>query len=150
MLSRKKVAIEIATKEGPFSAADFSFFMILFRCVYVVAIEEEFARRDHSYDHTSEDLINKIIESIKIRFSEGISDSEIYDLARINLPEILELEISNITRRNPVEIVFVASFTAILVAAVIAGGGAVISRERVKIPDPKKAIENILKILRKK
>lgn len=145
MSIREEIIVEISTEKGGFHAADFSYFMHLFRAIYVAALDE--APSELSLRLTEIDIvdIDRIIKRLEFNLKINIDpfDASYYATKRLYPSD--DLDIIDIRRRNPVDITFLAVPLAISVVAVVAAGAWTISGSTLKLPDFRTSIKNICK-----
>jgi len=109
----------IDTESGPISVRDLSYFLYHFRAVYVEALS--YKQEHQIYSLSRETEIAQIAEEIARRLANkghiGISRN-----ALVNLPAEEELSIADISRRNPLDVVFSCVGVALAAAVIISGG----------------------------
>lgn len=136
----------IETESGPISVRDFSYFLYHFRAVYVEAL---YFKREHQiYSHPRETEISQMAEEIAQRLVnkgyKGIANN-----ALANLPAEAELAIADISRKNPLDVVFSSVGVALAVAVIISGGEIKWNRDgfKVKLPPLGKGIAELKKAI---
>lgn len=136
----------IETETGPISVRELSYFFYHFRAVYVEALR--FKYEHQIYGRPSEFEIERIAEEIAQRLATkghlGVSNN-----ALIELPPEEELAIADISRRNPLDIVFSCVGVALAAAVIISGGEMKWDKDgfKVKLPPLGKGIAELKKAI---
>jgi uncharacterized metal-binding protein len=136
----------IETESGPISVRDLSYFLYHFRAVYVEALSY---KQEHPiYNMPRETEIAQIAEEIAQRLAKkghlGVSRN-----ALANLPAEEELAIADISRRNPLDVVFSCVGVALAAAVIISGGEIKWDKDgfKVKLPPLGKGIAELRKAI---
>lgn len=136
----------IDTESGPISVRDLSYFLYHFRAVYVEALS--YKQEHQIYRLSRETEIAQIAEEIAQRLADkghlGISRN-----ALVNLPVEEELSIADISRRNPLDVVFSSVGVALAAAVIISGGEIKWDSDgfKVKLPPLGQGIAELKKVI---
>lgn len=136
----------IETESGPIPVRDLSYFLYHFRAVYVEALR--FKQERQIFGRPSEFEIERIAEEIAQRLAAkghlGISNN-----ALAPLPDEEELAIADISRRNPLDVVFSCVGVALAAAVIISGGEMKWDKDgfKVKLPPLGKGIAELKKAI---
>ena len=137
----------IETQSGPISIRELSYFLYHFRAAYVEGIKLN--KREFSYEALNDEDLEKIAEEVAIQLASkgtyGISQSALADL-----PANEELNFIDLTRRNPIEIVFSCVAVALAAAVIISGGEIKWDKDgfSVKLPPLGKGIAELKKAIK--
>ncbi|MGF6181336.1 hypothetical protein ABIB42_002349 [Massilia sp. UYP32] len=135
-----EISAVLNTENGPIATRDLSYFLYLFRAAYVAA-HQEINSQQHVELATDYQAL-EFSKTIKARIA-NFHWSSIRDLALYELHPKDELSIIDISRRNPLDIVFAATPPALIVAVIIAGGSFQFNSGRIILPSLKNAITNM-------
>ena len=136
----------IETESGPISTFDLSYFLYHFRAAYVEALE--FKKEQQTDESLNEYQLEKIAEEVASRLANkgrlGVSRNA---LKHLNADE--ELNFVDISRRNPIDIVFSCVGVALAAAVIISGGEIKWDKDgfKVKLPPLGKGIAELKKAI---
>lgn len=119
MADRETITAEIETAAGPISVWEFSHFLYLFRAAYAAASDHMSRSERHLFGVIAGDEVEGFTRALR-KVLPDYDPRQIVDLASKELRE--DLTIFQLSRRNPVGIVF-GGIPAALAAAVILSGG---------------------------
>ncbi|MCK5769254.1 hypothetical protein [Algiphilus sp.] len=121
----------IDTYPGPVPTRDISYFLYLFRAVYVAGVEAGYDRipDEQLTDDLIKSAVSKIAASIK-----NIPREELSRLATRRLPDELELALDDIVRENPIRVTFCAATLALTAAVILSGGSFEFGPLKVELP----------------
>jgi len=135
MLSIKKAETRIDTETGPIPVRDFSYFLYLFRAVYVVAIQVYEEHFNENLTEYTEDNVKKLSNIVKKRILYK-STRNISHLFFHELPISKDLTILDIKRENPLDVIFSGIPIALAVAVIFSGGKLELTKTGIKIELP--------------
>lgn len=139
MFHRSEIPTVIETESGPISTKDFSYFLYLFRAIYVLGYREALVLNS---SELSENEIISFTEKVKKKMVK-LDWTEVRNLALFDLDKDSDLAIEDISRRNPLDALLVGLAPPIIAAAIIAGGSFRFSPSRITVPSPKRAIDKM-------
>lgn len=136
----------IETESGPISVRDLSYFLYHFRAVYVEAwrFQQEQQINDLPLKTEIAQMADEIAQRLVNKGHLGISKN-----ALANLPAEAELAIADISRRNPLDVVFSCVGVALAAAVIISGGEIKWDKDgfKVKLPPLGKGIAELKKAI---
>jgi hypothetical protein len=138
--------VVIETESGPISVRDLSYFLYHFRAVYVEALRYKQEHRIYGLPRETEiaHITQEIARRLANKGNRGISIN-----ALVNLPAEEELAIADISRRNPLDVVFSCVGVAMAAAVIISGGELKWDKDgfKVKLPPLGKGIAELKKAI---
>lgn len=123
----------IATESGPISVRDLSYFFYHFRAIYVEALS---CKREYQIDSLPPEAVIKQLAEKTTRSLAAKGNLAVSRNALKELPAEEELAIADISRRNPLDVVFSSVEIAILIAVIISGGEIKWDKDGVKVKLP--------------
>jgi hypothetical protein len=136
----------IKTESGPISILDLSHFLYHFRAAYVEALK--FKKQNTVYETPNEAeleiIANEVASRMAVNGHVGISNNA---LTPLHADE--ELNFVDISRRNPIDIVFSCVWVALAAATIISGGEIKLDKDgfRIKLPPLGKGIAELKKAI---
>ena len=136
----------IETNTGPISVQDLSKFLYYFSAAYVEALL--YKKERYVYDHLTELEVEIFVDGVARRIAtkgwDGVSAN-----AKVPLDENEELNLTDISRRNPLDIVFSCIGVALAAAVIISGGEMKWDKDgfKVKLPPLGKGIAELKKAI---
>jgi len=133
MSSIIKAETRIDTETGPIPVRDFSYFLYLFRAVYVAAIQVY--EKNHFNENLTEDNVKKLSDIVK-KIILRKSTSHLSHLFFYKLPISKDLTILDIKRENPLDVIFSGIPIALAVAVIFSGGKLELTKIGMKVELP--------------
>ena len=121
----------IQTEPGPIPTRELSYFLYMFRAVYVATLEAGYAELPE--DQLSKEAVKNIASEIRLKLND-IPQDELTRLATIPLADDCELGIDQIFRENPIRATFSAATIAFAVAVILSGGDFALGPLKVELP----------------
>lgn len=109
----------IETNSGPISAQDLSKFLYYFRAAYVEALN--YKKEGQIFDHISKAELQDFADEVAFRMGANGFPGASYN-ANAWLPDEQDLNLADISRRNPLDVVFSCVGVALAAAVIISGG----------------------------
>ena len=128
-----KEVTRINTETGPISVSDFSYFLYLFRAVYVAGVK---VSRNHfpnkNFEKSDVEKLSSIVRENLLHKSKR----EITFLSFYKLPPHEDLTILDIKRENPLDVIFGGISIAFAIAVILSGGKFELSKDGLKVELP--------------
>lgn len=139
MFPTSQLTANIETDGNPIPLGDLSYFLYLFRALYVAGREE--MPGSGQFEIESIDQVNRFARLIANRISK--SPHQFADFASRKLNDQEDIRVVNIYRENPLFIVFEGIGLSLLACAIIAGGSIALNHETFELPSLRSMIPNI-------
>lgn len=136
----------IETESGPVSVQDLSTFLYYFRAAYVESLrcKDELQIQDNLADLEIDGFTSEVAQRMAVKGYNGISENA---KATLNVED--DLYLTDISRRNPIDVVFSCVGVALVAAVIISGGEVKWDKDgfRVKLPPLGKGIAELKKAI---
>jgi hypothetical protein len=134
-----QLTANIETDGGPMPLGDLSYFLYLFRALYVAAREE--MTSSGQFQIESIDQVNRFARLVAKRI--GTSAHQFADFASRKLSDQEDIRVVNIYRQNPLFVVFEGIGLSLVTCAIIAGGSFALNQDTIELPSLRTMITKI-------